>query len=201
MPFPCRNVLSSRASQRCSPSASSPIPFSGRALANSMLQARAGQCRSLVATLAGRALFAEPELRNAVPWSRAGWGCSLLATRHPSSLSPSSLGDSLRKLLKYSMNGIFYLVPTPTPPRIIFAIHRRNWSLISNLVFGSLPSIATTNPLVVHPMERKIAILLIEERRDLDHSGPPRVAVGSGQREADVLEGPRPRGHQSQAAR
>src|SRR5205085_12306175 len=81
-------------------------------------------------------LFPLPDLANCCPWSCPGWRCSLLASRHPSSLSPSSLGDGLGKILKYFMNGIFYLVLTPTLPRIIFAIHGRNWLLISNLVLS-----------------------------------------------------------------
>ena len=53
---------------RCSPSPSWPIPVPCRELAGAVRRSRAGQF-----------LFPEPELRNAVPWSRAGWGCSMVA--------------------------------------------------------------------------------------------------------------------------
>src|SRR2546423_1109246 len=58
-----------------------------------MLQARANQCRSLVATLAGRALFPEPELANSGPLSRAGWGCSMVA-RSPMLIHGPALAQS-----------------------------------------------------------------------------------------------------------
>src|SRR2546423_643538 len=123
IPLPCPWL-------RLFPDRKLPFLFPVPELANSCL------CLGLLPHRKLPSLFPLPELANCCPWSRPSCGCSLLASRHPSSLSPSSLGDGLGKILKYFMNGILYLVPTPMPPRIIFAIHGRNWLLISNLVLS-----------------------------------------------------------------